>query len=208
MRNIVRYLTNCTKIPGVNGFGNWGLIEQATGKRDGKDRQLSESDGAFSTPWIEKKHNLFKSYKNKIFLKTNSALEGIYKEVHSKHVEYKLLSNLEVDNSNINGEEGLRQAAAIANKVSSSEKRREEILIRMAEIKGFIEAVDKALLHNLERSESILHSHVSAYWRGLVKSSTKELPAYPGIEVKEVSGKLVYEKHLQEIRTILDKLLV
>ena len=204
---IIKLLSKKPKIHGVSNFVFWSVATQIIGKMDGKNGQLSEMDGVYSTPWIEKKHSYLSAYKSSVFLAINKELEAIYKEIHTKNIELKLISDHKEDHLYADGAEGLRQAAAYANQSKTAEERQEQLLLRLAEIKGIVEAVEAAVIHNLERSENILHSHISTYWKGIVRSSACQLPSYPGKPILEVKAKEDYDRHLTEIKSIFNLLL-
>jgi len=210
MKNLSKQLKRLRKkprIPGITGFGHWAFVEGRDGKKDGTGNQLCQTEGIYTTPYIENKRNLLNSYKNGVYLDTNAAFDSVYKEISSTCTELKMLVTEYTAVICDNDEETRRQSEARSARVSRDTQRKEAILIRLAELKEAIETVDEALMHHLERAEDIFQSHVSAYWKGILKSISENLPPHPEFELKEIRGKEVYENHFTKIRGLLNQAL-
>ena len=208
--DIIKKLKKRPRIRGVTGIGHWAFIEQAIGKRDGKANQLLNKNGICSTQWIEYKYNCYYSYVNMIYLMAIPDLEKNYVEIHEKYEQICIMeepcSISDEDSVTTNEEEKERKAARKAAKKLADLEQRRDYLLSLAKIRANLLILDEALLHNLERAEYILKTHIGSYWKGVLKS-TDELPIFPCVSEKELKGKEVYEKQLKNANHLLDELL-
>lgn len=204
---IVQELNKRPKIKGVTGFGHWSFIEQNIGKKDGAANQLCVSEDSVTTPWVEEKYDCYRSYINETCLKVTRELEKVYSEVYARYADLELMEKDDGGLGELTGEEGQRIQAAHEARIIANKKRKEEILIRLAEIKADISTVDEALDHNLERAKYTLKSHVGFYWKGILKVSPEPVPVYPHVKQKEIRGRKTYEEHTAAINTVLNNAL-
>ena len=88
-----------------------------------------------------------------------------------------------------------------------NERRRKTLLTKISGIKAQVEMVDEKVIHHIEAAESVLHSHVLAYWRGVLKASEKELENYPKIVTVTHSGWEKYVENRDELLAAMNAVL-
>lgn len=203
-KKIVSKLHNKPKIAGVTGFGHWSLVEKWIGKRDGKTNQICKNEEFLTTPYIEHKYNCLGSYEDEKYTYVIREMEGVYQETYANYMELKTILENHGENDLPLGEEGMRQAAHAFSRMKQKKQRKEQILVRLAQIQADTETVDEALTHNLQRAEKILKSHVGSYWKGILQSSQENLPPYPQVLKKNPVSQAVYENHKETIIEILN----
>lgn len=198
-----RFLSkNIIFIKGVNS--SFAFVEKWIGKKDAQENQLCEVEESHITPEIDTKVNCYDSHINKIFLRTVKELEPMVQEANSMVVELNLLfSSKDVILSN-DSEESRRQAAFVAAKNAKASERKVKILTRLAEIKAESDMVDEMLLHYEERSEGILHSRISKYWRGVLSASSERLEHFPYISHKESLGREAYQENRKKLVNMIE----
>lgn len=208
IRKLVKKLNQKPRIEGVSGVGHWSVLEKRAGTKDFNSNQLCKVDSTYTTPHIEQMRSNLDCHSNKEYLMVTKFLEPTYHEVASITQELELLKSISVTHIS-NDEEVQRQAAIVSAQSAGNAHRRTEILIRLAEIKVDVETVDTALKHHLERAEDILRTHISSYWKGILKAaSDAEMPPYPACAIlKEIRGKIVYEEHMNIIYALLNQAL-
>ncbi len=187
-----KYLKKKPYMPGVNGLLDLGFLEKLHGRRDASENQICALESGHTTPHIDARVSAYDSYVDKTYLRTARNLTPTVAEVNSLVVEFNLLKSRKERTISGSGEEADRQAAAESSKASRREKRKREILTRLAEIRGESDMINESLLHHVERAEGILRARVSRYWRGVLASSTGNLEHFPYLEHREFSGRQAY----------------
>lgn len=203
-KNNYKYLKAVPKIHGVNGIFNIGFIEKRTGRKDAQKNQICQLGKGHITPYIDYKLRLYDSYIDKIYLKTSLNLEPVVQEANGLVVELNLILAKKVITIDGNDEESQRQAALQAVNHMKREKRKEEILTRIAEIKGESDMVDESLKHHIERAEEILNSHISRYWRGILMASVDVQEYFPYMEKKESMGRKMYLDNRKKLVAMIE----
>lgn len=201
------FLGRKPKIPNVNGLLNRSFVEKHIGSKDVQRNQLCSLEGGYITPWVECKMKYYDSYINHIYLKTTIALDSIYEEAQSLLTEFSLLSKPQTPLTCINSEEAERQTARAATIDNLREKRKQEILTRITTIKTECEMVDEALQHHVEKAEDILHSHISSYWRGVLKASSGEMSHFPFLTQKIYPGRQKYDRNRNDLLSMIQNTL-
>ncbi len=195
------FLSKKPRIYGVTGFFKWRILEKKAGVTDAKENQVCETAKGHITPWIDAKERFFNSYIDKIYLKTVMALDETVEEANSLVVELNLLQKEKINDINGCGEEVMRQKLRAVAENSKRESRKKEILIRISSIKAESDMVDEALNHHIESARNILDSHISAYWRGVLKSTDMKL-AFAPVKVEYVG--LGRDKYIENRMLLVD----
>lgn len=191
-KNPYGYLKKSPRIRGVNSIYNIGFIEKHIGKKDAQENQVCQLERGHVTPYIDNKAHLYNSYIDKTYLRTSLTLEPVVEEANALVVELKLMSPRKHMDRKESGEEAQRQATMEAAERVKRERRKAEILTRIAEIKAESDMVDESLMHHIERAEGVLHAHISKYWCGILSAATAGLEHFPYLEEKDYAGREAY----------------
>ncbi|MDE6026285.1 MAG: hypothetical protein K2G45_12645 [Lachnospiraceae bacterium] len=186
-------------IPGKKFF------EKYSGKKDVQENQVCKYMEGHTTPEIDSKVNSYSSHINKIFLNTVKELEPMVQEANSMVIELNLLLAYKLSEPTEEiGEEAQRQAAiAIVNK-EKMDRRKREILTRLAEIRAESDMVDEMLLHYIERAEGILYARVSKYWCGVLSASDGNLEHFPVILYGKSAARESYTNNKKKLVEMID----
>lgn len=134
------------RIPGIKT-----LFEKSVGKRDARQNQVCSNGEVHTTPFIDAKVNSYNAHIEKLLLKTTNELAPMIQEANSLLVEYSLMeSHKGGELPEGCGEEAQRQKAAVAANYALEERRKEEILKRLAKIRTESDIVDEMLVHYQE----------------------------------------------------------
>lgn len=194
-----RFLKKKPRIQGVNGLFRWGFVEKHMGVKDAQENQICEAGNGHMTPYVDSKSKHYNGYVNKTYLQTSMILEEVVREANSIIVELDLIMQEKAVPMDAKGEEAMRQAALAASRSAQCEARKQMILTRLAEIKAECEMVDEALQHHIERATDILHSHISSYWRGVLKVSEGKMDHFPYMEESKYPGRERYEQNRDDL---------
>lgn len=206
-KNNYKYLKAVPKIHGVNSIFNIGFIEKRTGRKDAQKNQICQLDKGHITPYIDYKVRLYNSYIDKVYLKTALNLAPVVQEANALTVELNLMLAKKAITIEGNDEESQRQAALQAVNCVERERRKEDILTRIAEIKAESDMVDESLKYHIERAEEILHSHISRYWRGILMASADVQEYFPYIEKNESVGRKVYLENRKKLIVMIESVI-
>ena len=190
------YLKRKPRIQGINCIMNLPFFVKKIGEKDAEENQVCEVKSGYITPYISKMTKLYNSYINKVYVRTTSELEELVKEVSKLSAELDLMLKDNLHELKATGEEAQRVAAQIAARHVHYEKRKPEIIKRLAEIKSIIEMVDEMLHHHVERARDIFESHISMYWRGVLKVSNIKLEHFPHIENVTYKSRELYSSNI------------
>lgn len=186
--------------PGVSRFM---FMDRRRGEKDYKNSQLCIDGTRYSTPWIMERFRSLAEYEHKIYGQVDKALESIAHTIGSEYQELKSLTpqkrwdDLDKENQ-----------ARVSVRAAAMEERKTAIMIQLSEMQMDLETIDVALKHHIQRAESIVMQHVSAYWSGILKAAADNtMPSVPEVEIPEIPGKAVYEMHMNKIRELLNKVL-
>lgn len=196
------------RIPGVNGWLNFGFMDKWTGKKDARENQICEYEQGHITPHIDDKARLFDSYVDTMYLKTSLYFEPVVTEANALVVEFNLISNQKDIKVAEGGENAQRQEALNAANAANREKRKSDILMRIAEIKSESDMIHESLQHHLERAEGIFHSCISRYWKGVLAVSDEKLGHFPNIEHKEYEGRKIYLGNREKLVSMIDNTII
>lgn len=187
--------------PFVIWFPGGKLFEKRAGKKDVQENQLCDLEEGHITPEIDKKVNGYDSHINKIFLKTAKELKPMIQEL--VQWQQNLICSKETVIGVDGGKDGRQVAIATAKGAKVSE-RKAEILTKLARIKAKSDMVDEMLLHYEERAESILHSCIFKYWRGVISASSDILEYFPFINHKESTGRKAYIENRKQLVDMIE----
>lgn len=190
-----------------DGLFNFKWILRMNGSDDFRQSQVCVKDDSYLTPDLLERMRCLSEYTNKIYGKVDKSLEPVAITVASECKELELLSDGSVPEG-LDPENQERMAASLRAKSLANEKRRNEILIHMSEIRLYLNTLDAALKHHLERAENVVMKHVSSYWSGVLKAAADpSMPVMPDVAIPEVPGKAVYEEHLSHLMETLNRVL-
>ena len=190
-----------------DGRLNFKYLNCKAGIKGYNESQVRDTAGIYTTPWICERGCSLVEYNNKMYGMVDKALEKVFHTVASECKELELLIPQKVP-TNLDKENYERMAASVGSSISAMDKRRTEILIHLSELRTDMETIDAALQHHLEKAENVVRKHVLDYWAGVLKASANhELPEQPDFNMPEIQGKKVYEKHLDNMKKLLDKAL-
>ncbi|MBO5390001.1 MAG: hypothetical protein J6A59_18040, partial [Lachnospiraceae bacterium] len=207
MEREFNYLKRKPKIQGVNGIIYLPFFVKKSGEKDARENQVCEMENGHITPYISKVTKLYNSYINKVYGCTTSELEKLVKEISKLSAELDLMLKDNLYEIKAVGEEAQRQIASMEARYAHYEKRKPEIITRLAEIKSIIEMVDEMMQHHVERARDIFESHISMYWRGVLKVSDVKLEHFPYIEDATYASRELYNSNINEtLRTINNSL--
>ena len=178
------------RIPGIKT-----LFEKSVGKRDARQNQVCSNGEVHTTPFIDAKVNSYNAHIEKLLLKTTNELAPMIQEANS------LLEGC--------GEEAQRQKAAVAANYALEERRKEEILKRLAKIRTESDIVDEMLVHCQERAERLLNSRICRYWSGVLcqNPDKDKLENFPKIKYQDSPGRKAYVTNKEKLHTMIDRVL-
>ena len=187
------------RIPGIKT-----LFEKSVGKRDARQNQVCSNGEVHTTPFIDAKVNSYNAHIEKLLLKTTNELAPMIQEANSLLVEYSLMESPEGC-----GEEAQRQKAAVAANYALEERRKEEILKRLAKIRTESDIVDEMLVHYQERAERLLNSRICRYWSGVLcqNPDKDKLENFPKIKYQDSPGRKAYVTNKEKLHTMIDRVL-
>ncbi len=196
------------KIPGVTGITHCRALERFRGQRDFKTNQLCQTQHGCTTPRIQQSYDCLNAHINARYLEALGQLQPLYQEVFASLKELQLLDLPAAAVPAGMGEESLRQAAARQEALRQGAKRRNEILLRMAQVRVDIAVIDEQLIHCLEKAAAIQKAKVSAYWEGILKQAKdSKLPPFPGIPPRQLPGEEAYRQLKQNVDQCMDNIL-
>ena len=208
LKRLKRSLNRKPKMPGINGAFNFSFLDKRAGKKDAQENQICEHGDGHITPHIDDKARMFDSYIDRMYLRTSLSLEPLVTEANALVVEFNLIYSKQVSVTSGNSENDLRQAAMDAAYALQNEKRKTEILTKIAEIKAESDMIDESLKHHIERAEGIFHSRISRYWKGVLSASTEKLEHFPCLEEKEYEGRKAYLTNREKLITMINEAIV
>lgn len=193
------------RIPGIKT-----LFEKSVGKRDARQNQVCSNGEVHTTPFIDAKVNSYSAHIEKLLLKTTNELAPMIQEANSLLVEYSLMeSHKGGELPEGCGEEAQRQKAAVAANYALEERRKEEILKRLAKIRTESDIVDEMLVHYQERAERLLNSRICRYWSGVLcqNPDKDKLENFPKIKYQDSPGRKAYVTNKEKLHTMIDRVL-
>ena len=179
------------RIPGIKT-----LFEKSVGKRDARQNQVCSNGEVHTTPFIDAKVNSYNAHIEKLLLKTTNELA-----LMESHKGGELPEGC--------GEEAQRQKAAVAANYALEERRKEEILKRLAKIRTESDIVDEMLVHYQERAERLLNSRICRYWSGVLcqNPDKDKLENFPKIKYQDSPGRKAYVTNKEKLHTMIDRVL-
>ncbi len=196
----VKKLSKKPKIQGVTGIFHAKILEKISGYKDAKQNQIRKNEkNDVSTPEIINKTRCVEGYKNKIIDETIAGLLDILGIIASLIEELQVIQNREEREISSTGEQEKRDIALKELHKRVDGWRVENIRIFISHTRELLMDVDVALNNNLNRADNILHSHISSYWKGVLKAGNKDLPLYPKITEPENIGYDKYKIYMKEI---------
>ena len=89
------------------------------------------------------------------------------------------------------------------------ERRKEEILKRLAKIRTESDIVDEMLVHCQERAERLLNSRICRYWSGVLcqNPDKDKLENFPKIKYQDSPGRKAYVTNKEKLHTMIDRVL-
>lgn len=204
---LLKFLERKPRIKGVTGFLKWPFLEKRAGVKDSKQNQICKYADGHTTPWINSKARCYDSYVDRVYLRTTAAMEDLIKEANESITELLLISMTDVSKISGKGEEESRQRRRAEERNVVNERVRRELLTKISGIKAQVEMVDEKVIHHVEAAENVLHSHVLAYWRGILKASDKELENYPKVLTVTHSGWEKYVANRDELLAAMNAVL-
>lgn len=179
-----------------DGRFNFRWILRHKGSKDFRQSQVCQKDDVYQTPNLLERMRCLAEYNDRVYGRVDKSLEPLAKTIASETKELELLDPGSIpeglDQENLNRLNALRETRKAANA-----RRRSEILIHMSEIRLYLETLDTALSHHLEKAENVVMRHVSSYWSGVLKAAADpQMPVKPDVELPDVPGKAVYETHM------------
>lgn len=208
LRKLKRRFDKKPRIPGVNGWMNFGFMDKWEGKKDAQANQICEYGQGHITPHIDDKTRLFDSYVDTMYLKTSLYFEPVVTEANALVVEFNIINNQKDIKVADGGENAQRQEALNAANAANREKRKSHILMRIAEIKSESDMIHESLQHHLECAEGIFYSCISRYWKGVLAASSEKLGHFPNIEHKEYEGRKIYLENREKLVTMIDHTII
>lgn len=208
LNRLKRSLNRKPKMPGINGLFNFAFLDKRAGKKDAQENQICEYGEGHITPHIDDKARMFDSYIDRMYLITSLSLEPLVTEANALVVEFNLIYSKKARVVSGNGENALRQAAMDAACELQNEKRKTEILTRIAEIKTESDMVDESLKHHIASAEGIFRSCISRYWKGILSASSEKLEHFPCLEEKEYEGRQAYLANREKLITMINEAIV
>lgn len=154
--------------------------------------------------------NSYNAHIEKLLLKTTNELAPMIQEANSLLVEYSLMeSHKGGELPEGCGEEAQRQKAAVAANYALEERRKEEILKRLAKIRTESDIVDEMLVHCQERAERLLNSRICRYWSGVLcqNPDKDKLENFPKIKYQDSPGRKAYVTNKEKLHTMIDHVL-
>ncbi len=203
-KNNYKCLKAVPRIHGVNSIFNIGFIEKRTGRKDAQKNQICQLDKGHITPYIDYKIRLYNSYIDKVYLNISLNLEAVVQEANALVVELNFILDEKAIAIEGSDEESQRQAALQEANRMKREKRKEEILIRIVEIKAESDMVNESLEHHIKRAEGILYSHISRYWRGILMASADVQEYFPYMENKESVSRKMYLENRKKLVAMIE----
>lgn len=205
LKKLKRTLNKNPRMPGINGFFNFSFLDKRAGRKDAQANQICENGNGHITPHIDDKSRLYDSYINRIYLRTSLNMEPFVTEANALVVEFSLINGRHATAVTGNSEEAQRQAAIMAANAARDAKRKEEILVRIAEIRAESDMVDESLKHHIERADGIFRSRISRYWKGVLAASSEKLEHFPYLEQKEYEGQIAYAQNRKKLITDIEQ---
>lgn len=196
------------RIPGITGFGHWFFLEKKTGAKDIINGQYRE--GSESTPWIEQKISFAGAHINDLYDDINNRLKEVYRDIVTGYEEIQTMEKEagNPESSSGKSEKAMRQAAEALAKREASKERRRSIILHLAQCKAELDDLDEELGYRIDRTLSILRTHIAAYWQGALKAADGvELPPFPPVELKKPRGQDVYEQYKRFANDLLSRVL-
>ncbi len=186
----------------------FAFMERITGERDAKSNQVRAFQDGESTPWLNARTDSYEKYVNSVFAYVIRQNEDLVEEAAKLITELNIL--LVAENNIIIGEdeEAIRQRRLESERQVSRETRKKEILVRLAEIKAFIENTDEKLSHHIEMAKDVLSVHTGSYWRGILKASGDEVKGIaPALTFEEYKGRIKYQFRKDALISQIDRAL-
>ncbi len=208
LKKLKRNLNRKPKMPGINGAFNFSFLDKRAGKKDAQENQICEHGVGHITPHIDDKARMFDSYIDRMYLRTSLSIEPLVIEANALVVEFNLIYFKKPRVTSGNSENDLRQAAMDAAHALQNEKRKTEILTKIAEIKAESDMIDESLKHHIERAEGIFRSRISRYWKGILSATSERLEHFPCLENKEYEGRKVYLANREKLITMINETIV
>lgn len=208
LKRLKRSLNRKPRMPGINGVFNFSFMDKRAGKKDAQENQICEHGNGHITPHIDDKARMFDSYIDRMYLRTSLSLEPLVTEANALVVEFNLIYFNKTNVTRGNSENELRQAAMDAAYALQNEKRKTEILTKIAAIKAESNMIDESLKHHIERAEGIFRSRISKYWKGILYASGEKLEHFPCLEEKEYEGRKVYLANREKLVTMINETIV
>ena len=196
-------------IRGVSGILRHLILDRLAGSRDAKQDQVCTGDGQAVTPNVIRMNGCMQGYMDKIYAYAVRLLTDIFAEAAALSSEIDNIRSRSAKEITATGEEGRRQLEAAMQRQHDDEERMEEIKIRAAVLREWFTSVDEAIRHHMEHAQEITKSHISRYWRGVLKTNAGavSLPVYPVINGDDFKGLEAYESHMSGIGAMIENIM-
>lgn len=191
------------KMKGINGMLDFGFRFEKAGKKDANLNQLCAVEKGHTTPRIMEMAHVYSSFIDDVYLKAAIYLESLLKVGNTLITEYNIIECKVTTATPTNNEIAKRIELMKASEFNAKEKRKKEILIQLSEIRSISETIDEGLILKVERSENILQSKISKYWKGILSASQEKLDYKPFILFSESEG---YKAYIENRTTLLHRI--
>ena len=212
-KNLAKLIRKMHKRPRIRGVSilRPRFIDKICGSIDMKQHQLCrDENGKVLTPNIVRMQGCLDGFTDKTYAYAVRMLTGMFDETSSLDTELdNICARVDAPVETRCEEERRRQVeAATARRIRDGE-RMDEIRIAASLLKEGFAAADENIRHFLEHADRITQSHVSAYWRGILKvnAGQQDLPVSPASSAAVLEGARVYEEHMTHIMEMLDHIL-
>ena len=211
MNNGLHKLQKPPRVKRTIGIGfpfNISFMEKKTGERDSKENQIRSFDDGERTPWLSARTESYEKYVNSTYAYVIKETEEPIQEASKLLTELNTILGTAPLSFDGDDEESIRQRRLEAARQTKRDERKEELLIKLTEIKEFIENADEKLLHHIEMAGNILSVHTSNYWRGILKVSGADVRTVtPVLEFGDFEGRTKYEERKKILISRIDQAL-
>ena len=186
-------------VTGLSLIKRLTFVEKRAGYKDRKENQLCITEDGQTTPYVESRHKHYESYVNNAHLWAEQIRETEVKDAEKLIAELKLILNRHDEEPSGNVEEISRAKRLAVGKKQMDAERKEEIVLKLSEIKSFLETLDEKLSHHVEAAGDLMDVHVANYWRGILKASQPgEANVGPFFVTKTYDGRQRYREGSDE----------
>ena len=197
-------------VTGLHFFRRLAFVEKNVGFKDRKENQLCDTDNGQSTPYVEARHKYYEKYVNDTYLFAEQVREKEVEEAEKLITELMLIVNYTPEEVGGNEEEISRSRRLAADKATKDNERKEEIILKLSEIKSFLEVLDNKLSHHIEAAGDLMDVHVANYWRGVLKASKPgEVRIEPVYITKKYEGRQkYYDGRDMTLKKLMDAIMI